>query len=142
MIEHFGHFNSKTKESMLLDVQEMEKAGKSGKIVIFKAWPGFAWVDKEAMAKSYKEKRKIAATNIQFPLASFLVGAQEHAYFIYNWGYRLDMGGLEWYPEFDKPLGKPLNEMQTNGWVLTRKYEHADVWVDLENKTSKIDWKK
>ena len=32
--------------------------------------------------------------------------------------------------------------MQTNGWVLTRKYEHADVWVDLENKTSKIDWKK
>lgn len=59
MIEHFGHFNSKTKESMLLDVQEMEKAGKSGKIVIFKAWPGFAWVDKEAMAKSYKENEKL-----------------------------------------------------------------------------------
>jgi hypothetical protein len=52
------------------------------------------------------------------------------------------MGSLLWYPEFDKPLGKPLNDMQTNGWILARNYEHASVWVDLENKKSKIDWKK
>jgi hypothetical protein len=52
------------------------------------------------------------------------------------------MGVMEWYPELDKPLGKPLNEMQTNGWILTRKYQHASVWVDLENKKAKIDWKK
>lgn len=142
MIEHFGHFNSKTKESMLLDIQEMEKAGKSGKIVVFKTWPTFAWLNKKIMRKSDKEKRKIAEENITFPLAAFLAGAQEHSYFIYNWGYRLDMGVLEWYPEFDKPLGKPLNEMQTNNWILTRKYEHADVWVDLENKKAKIDWHK
>ena len=141
MIEHFGHFNSRTKESMLLDILEMEKAGKSGKIVVFKTWPGFAWVDKNAMAKSAKEKRKIAENNIQFPLASFLVGAQEHSYFIYNWGYRLEMGCLEWYPELDKSLGKPLNEMQRNGWELTRKYQHADVWVNLETKEAQINWK-
>lgn len=142
MIEHFGHFNSESKESMLLDIQEMEKAGQSGKIVVFKAWPGFAWVNKEAMAISDKEKRNIAEKNIHFPLASFLVGAQEHSYFIYNWGYRLEMGCLEWYPEFDKPLGKPLNEMQTNGWELSRNYEHATVWVNLETKEAKIDWRK
>jgi hypothetical protein len=142
MIEHFAHFNSTTKESMLIDIQEMEKAGKSGKIVVFKSWPGFAWVDDVAMAKSDKEKQEIARKNIQFPLAAFLAGAQENSYFIYNWGYRLDNGVLEWYPELDKALGKPLNEMQINGWVLTRKYEHAYVTVDLENKTSKIDWKK
>ena len=142
MIEHFGNFNSKTKESMLLDIKEMEKAGKEGKIVVFKTWPGFSWLDKAEMSLSNKKKRIIAEENITFPLAAFLAGAQEHSYFIYNWGYRLDMGVLEWYPEFDKPLGKPLNEMQTNGWILTRKYEHADVWVDLENKKAKIDWHK
>lgn len=141
MIEHFGYFNSKTKESMLLDIQEMEKVGKSGKIVVFKAWPGFAWVDKDVMAKSDKEKRKIAENNIQFPLAAFLVGAQKHSYFVYNWGYRLDNGVLEWYPELDKPLGKPLNEMQKKGWELSRNYENADVWVNLETKESKINWK-
>lgn len=141
MIEHFGHFVSTSKESMLTDIQEMVKAGKSGKIVVFKAWPGFAWIDKEAMSKPYKEKQKISKNNITFPLAAFLAGAQQHSYFIYNWGYRMEMGCLEWYPEFDKPLGKPLNDMVINGWVLTRKYEHALVWVNLETNEAKINWK-
>jgi len=142
MIEHFGYFNSKTKESMLKDIQEMEKAGKSGKIVVFKAWPENAWLIKAFMKKSEKEKEKISKEHLDFALASFLAGAQKHSYLIYNWGYRLKMGSLLWYPEFDKPLGKPLNDMQTNGWILTRNYEHASIWVDLENKKAKIDWKK
>ncbi|QXP71078.1 hypothetical protein H0I29_03010 [Polaribacter sp. R2A056_3_33] len=142
MIEHFGYFNSKTKESMLKDIQEMEKAGKSGKIVVFKSWPENAWLNKSFMAKSEKEKEKISKEHLNFALASFLAGAQKHSYIIYNWGYRLSMGSLLWYPEFDKPLGKPLDDMQTNGWVLTRNYEHASVWVDLEKKKSRIDWKK
>jgi hypothetical protein len=85
MIEHFGIINSTTKESMLQDIQEMEKAGKTGKIVIFKGWPGFAWIDKYFMAKPLKEKQEISKRNITFPLASFLAGAQENSYFIYNW---------------------------------------------------------
>lgn len=141
MIEHFGHFASTSKESMLTDIQEMEKAGKFGKIVVFKAWPGFAWIDKDVMSKPFAEKQKIAKNSITFPLAAFLAGAQEHSYFIYNWGYRMEMGCLEWYPEFDKPLGKPLNDMVINGWVLTREYEHALVWVNLETNEAKINWK-
>lgn len=142
MIEHFGHFNSGTKESMLLDIQEMEKSAKSGKIVVFKAWPTFAWIDKEAMAKPLEEKRAIAKANIEFPLAAFLVGAQENCYFIYNWGYRMEMGGLEWYPELDKKLGRPLADATQSGWTFSRNFEYASVWVDLETKESKIDWKK
>jgi hypothetical protein len=141
MIEHFGYFKSRNKESMLKDIQEMEKAGKSGKIVVFKTWPENTWLNKSFMAKSQKEKENISKKHLNFALASFLAGAQKHSYFIYNWGYRLKMGSLLWYPELDKPLGKPLNEMQVNGWILTRKYEHATIWVDLENKKSKIDWK-
>ena len=55
--------------------------------------------------------------------------------------YRLIMASLLGCPEFEKPLGKPLNEMQVNGRVLTRKYKYVGVWVDLENKKAKIDWK-
>ena len=142
MIEHFGYFNSKTKESMLKDIQEMEKAGKSGKIVVFKTWPENAWLNKKFMAKSEKEKEKISKEHLTFALASFLAGAQKHSYIIYNWGYRLNMGSLLWYPEFDKPLGKPLDDMQVNDWILTRNYEYASIWVDLENKKATIDWKK
>ncbi|NRD20713.1 hypothetical protein HNV08_11690 [Winogradskyella eckloniae] len=141
MIEHFGYFNSKTKESMLKDIQEMEKAGKSGKIVVFKTWPENAWLNKAFMTKSEKEKEEISKKHLTFALASFLAGAQKHSYISYNWGYRLGMGSLLWYPEFDKPLGKPLDEMQVDGWILTRNYEHASIWVDLENKKATIDWK-
>lgn len=142
MIEHFGMFRSTSKESMLTDILEMEKAGKSGKIVVFKAWPNHSFLEREFMKKSKEEKRTISKQNILFPLASFLAGAQEHSYLIYNWGYHLSEGSLEWYSEFDRPLGKPLNEMQRDGWILTREYKNANIWVDLENRKAKIDWKK
>lgn len=138
MVEHFGQFNSASKEAMLRDIQEMEKAGKNGKIVAFKGWPGFTWIDKDAMKKSDSEKRKIAAEAITFPLAAFLVGAQENCYFIYNWGYRMELGCLEWYPEYDRPLGKPLGDMKVDGWQLSREYEHLSVWVDLETREAII----
>ncbi len=141
MIEHFGIINSSSKESMLFDIKEMENAGKTGKMVVFKGWPGYAWIDKDFMAKPLNEKQKISKENITFPLASFLAGAQENAYFIYNWGYRFKHGALDWYPEFVKPLGKPLHDMKVNGWKLTRDFEHASIWVDLETKKAKINWK-
>ena len=140
MIEHFGYFQSGSKECMLTDIKEMAKAGKHGKIVVFKAWPGFAWIDKEVVKRPLEEKRTLAAKNITFPLAAFLVGAQENAYFIYNWGYRMEHGCLEWYPELDKKLGKPLADAKQTGWVLERDFEHASVWIDLEAKEARIDW--
>ena len=47
---------------------------------------------------------------------------------------------FDWYPEFDKPLGPPLGDAIRNGWTYQREFEHASVFVDLENKTAKIDW--
>ncbi|MBP0905427.1 putative glycoside hydrolase [Mariniflexile gromovii] len=141
MIEHFAILKSQSKESMLQDILEMEKAGKTGKIVVFKGWPGYAWFDNDFMAKPLKEKQEISRKNITFPLASFLAGAQENSFFIYNWGYRFKHGVLDWYPEFDKPLGKPLHDMKVKGWELTRDFEHASIWVNLETKEATIDWK-
>lgn len=141
MIEHFGHFNSGSKECMLKDIQEMSRSGKQGKIVVFKGWPGFAWIDSAAMRRPWEEKKRLAAQNITFPLAAFLVGAQEHAYFIYNWGYRMRHGSLEWYPELDKKLGPPLADAKQSEWVLERDFEHAHVWINLETKEAKIDWR-
>jgi acetyl esterase/lipase len=141
MIEHFGHFQSGSKECMLKDIQEMEQAGKNGRIVVFKGWPGFAWIDRQAMRMPLETKRKLAQENITFPLAAFLVGAQKNAYFIYNWGYRMQLGCLEWYPEFDKPLGEPLGDMVRDGWTLSRKFKHASVKVNLETREAEIQWR-
>lgn len=141
MIEHFGDFQSASKEAMLNDILEMERAGKAGKIVVMKGWPGFNFTDQEAMKMPLEEKRRIAKENIVFPLACFLAGAQENCYFIYNWGYRMENGCLDWYPEFDRPLGEPRSEMARDGWELRREYEHASVWVDLETREAEIRWR-
>jgi len=140
MIEHFGHFQSSSKESMLKDILEMQRAGKAGKIVVMKAWPGFDFTDDQAMRMPLEEKRQIAKEKLGFPLACFLAGAQENCYFIYSWGYRMKYGCLQWYPEFDKPLGEPQGEMVQDGWQLSREYKHASVWVDLESRESRIRW--
>jgi len=141
MIEHFGNFQSGSKECMLADIQEMIKAGKLGKIVVLKTWPGFTFIEPEAMKMPLAEKREIAQKNITFPLACFLVGAQKYSYIIYNWGYKLEDGCLDWYPEFDKPMGKPLGDAVINGWELSREFEHLSVWVNLETKEAKLNWK-
>ena len=84
---------------------------------------------------------KIAARNITFPLAGFLIAAGPNCYFQYTWGWSSDNGTFDWYPEFDKPLGAPKGDATRDGFKYTREFEHVSVFVDLETKTGRIDWK-
>ena len=132
---------AKDLDMMAGDIEAMIKASKAGKIIIFKAWPGFHQKDKELMKRPHEELVKIAARNITFPLASFLIAAGPNCYFQYTWGWSSDNGTFDWYPEFDKPLGAPKGDAKRDGFKYTREFEHASVFVDLETKTGRIDWK-
>jgi hypothetical protein len=115
MVEHFGALQGESKEVMVNDIEAIQQAGKMGKIVIVKAWPNFTWLDKEMMDKPFEELEKLSREQITFPLAAFLAAAGEYAYLCYTWGYRENMGTFSWYPEFDKPLGKPKGDAVRNG---------------------------
>ena len=124
-------------------IKTMSAAAKRGEIVVFKAWPGFTWwSDKELMKKSHAEQYAVSVKNLEFPLASFLIGAGEHCYFCYTWGWLPEYGSFDWYPEFDRPLGAPKGDAVQKGWTFQRDFEHASVSVDLEKRIGKIDWKK
>ena len=60
MIEHFGYFSGVGKEKMAEDLEAMRVAAKAGKIVCFKAWPGFSWLDTDMMKKPHNELAKLA----------------------------------------------------------------------------------
>jgi hypothetical protein len=141
MIEHFMHFGSASKEDMASDLRTIELAGRKGKLVVVKGWPGFTWMDKEMMQRPHAELAKLAAERLTFPLACFLVAAQPRSYFCYSWGYRHDQGALDWYPEFDKPLGPPRGDAKRDGWKFTREFERASVFVDLERRVARIEWR-
>jgi len=132
--------NPKQINDMVEAIEAMRNASKQGKIVIFKGWPGFHQKDADLMKRPHKELVKMAQAYIEFPLASFLVGAGPNCYFQYTWGWRPEYGTFDWYPEFDKPLGPPKGEAVRNGYVYTREFEHASIFVDLENKQARIDW--
>jgi len=145
MVDDFGRplrKGQQSKEYMANTIEIMRKASKDGKIIIFKAWPGFTWFsDKELMKKPHDEVHKVAAERITFPLACFLVGAGPNCYFCYTWGWLGEYGTFDWYPEFDKPLGPPKGEAIRKGWTFRREFAHASVYVDLRDKTARIDWR-
>jgi len=143
MVEHFGAFHSRSRESIARDIQAVARAGKAGKIVVVKGWPDpeFNWLNKTKMKLPPQQLAREARDKITFSLACFLVAAQENAYFCYSWGYTERHGSLVDYPEFHKPLGKPRGDATSSGWTYTRSFEHASVRVDLADRTARIEWK-
>jgi len=145
MVDDFdraANIRQQSKEYMANTLEVMRKAAQDGKITIFKAWPGFTWwSDKEMMKKTHAELHRVARQRITFPLASFLVAAGPNCYFCYTWGWLGEYGTFDWYPEFDKPLGPPKGEAVRKGWTYRREFAHASVFVDLENRTGRIDWR-
>ncbi len=130
-------------EYIVATIKTMTAAAKRGEIVIFKAWPGFTWwSDPGLMKKSHAEQHAVAKKNIEFQLACFLIGAEKHCYFCYTWGWLGEYGTYDWYPEFDKPLGAPKGDAVQTGMTFKREFKHASVFVDVEKRIGKIDWKK
>jgi len=144
--EHFDQFEGADKACILSDWNKIKMASAKGKITIIKCWPDhdFNWLNKELMKKSGEELEKEARSKISYPLACFLIGAQSYSYFCYSWGYQKLQGSLIDYPEYHKKLGNPKGDFKRENpenWVFTRAFEFADVWVDLEKRIAKIDWK-
>ena len=148
MIDDFdrgGKAKRQSMEYMVNTLGAMRHAARDGKIVLFKAWPGFTMeLRKNAELKktmSLDDIRIEARKDIVFPLACFLLAAEENCYFCYTWGWNPEQGSLEWYPEFDQPLGSPRGDAIRDGWTFRREFEHASVSVDVEKQVAKIDWK-
>ena len=141
MIEHFAAFKSDQPADIRADLETIALAAAKGKFVVLKGWPGFNWLDKEMMKRPEAELLKLAREQITFPLACFLVAARPGSLFCYSWGYTDRHGMLESYPELERPLGPPLGEAKQTGWSYQRDFAHASVFVNLETKKARIDWK-
>jgi hypothetical protein len=140
-IEPFLGYKDQTRESAAHHIQTLETFGVQRKIVVAKGWPDPMVVCHfDYKKKSQEEKEALAKQNLIYPLACFLLGAGEHAYFAYSWWYDDKDGWLLDYPELRRPLGRPLGPCVKDGWKYTRAFEHALVRADLEAQTAKIKW--
>lgn len=145
MFENYSdvHFN---KENLLSDWNGMLRNAKEGKISVFRLGVeghGRGFLRSISREEKYEVMPKISQEKLEYALACFLIGAQPYSYFMYSWGWGLADGSLVDYPELQKPLGAPkgaYNRTKPDAWEFTREFEHANVWVDTENRKAKITW--
>lgn len=146
----FEHYNPDllSKEAILKDWELMSKISRAGKIAVWRIGVeqdpmGIAKTGKNPQSRN-SDYEALSKKRIGFYLAAFLIGAQPNCYFQYGWGWELKTGPLAGYPEFKKPLGKPLGystRPKPNGWVFQREFEHANVWLDLDTREGRVEWK-
>ena len=43
-------------------------------------------------------------------------------------------------PEFERPLGPPTGKAQREGYIYTRDFRQASVWLDVKNEQARITW--
>lgn len=146
MFENFADVRG-SKENLLVEWGDMLRNAQEGKISVFRLGvegAGRSYVRTISREEKMATMPKISQERIEFSLACYLVGAQPNSYFMYSWGWTLDDGALVDYPELRKSLGPPQGPYQRtspDGWVFTREFEHASVWVDTEARQSKITWR-
>lgn len=144
----FEHYSSKltTKENLLKEWEDLLKNAKEGKMSVYRF--GFEHdidIPDRTDKKIYsKEMEKLSKENLEFYLASYLIGAQPYSYFQYGWGWNLSDGSLVDHSDLLKPLGAPkgaYKRTDPQGWEFTRDFEYASVWLNTESRESKVTWR-
>lgn len=129
-------------------MKDMSQALSEGKLILFNASPEVLrditrFPSPDA---GYSEKEAWMKQHIGFPLAVFLMIAEEGAYF--HWGSgpnalpgrNMDVWRNDIYPELSRPLGKPLGPAIRKGDIFKRSFEHLDVSLDLKKREASFDW--
>jgi hypothetical protein len=127
-------------------MEAMQQAARDGKIIAFSTTltnvdnKSAMGID-EAHGKAGSDAE--ARGTLSYKLALFLICAGKYSYFRIHEGYSADKDDrwMRWHPEYDRPLGSPQGPATKEGSVYTRKFEHADVWLDISRRQGKISWK-
>ena len=130
-----------------------QKSARQGKIIAMTMSIGDSSVSDgvDELHKRVDDISKIQQDELNFKLALFLVCAEKYSYLFLNDGYCADVRGknrvcqsglwLKSLPEYKKNLGAPKGPAKQQGYVYTREFQHASVWLDVEKNQGKIDWK-
>ena len=81
-----------------------------------------------------------------FYLSIFLTIAEEYSYFLIHDGYNAysvmgnDRLWLKRFAEYDRPLGPPKGPAVQSGYIYTRQFENAAVYLDIGKGEGRINW--
>jgi hypothetical protein len=133
-------------EYVAKEIAATQTAARQGKIIAFSIGLGNHTVqapDRIDEAPGKAASPADANERLRYCLAMFLVCAEKHSYFLAHEGYGAESNDawMRWFPEYDKPLGAPKGPAKQQQWTYTREFEHASVWLDIQNEKARIEWR-
>ena len=125
-----------------------QDAARQGVIVAFTAGIGKLGLSETGNAQLTDEIRSRATKDAEtqqrltYCLAMFLICAEKYSYFLAHDGYDATKSSawLKRPPEFERPLGPPTGKAQREGYIYTREFRQASVWLDIKNEQARITW--
>jgi hypothetical protein len=131
-------------DAIAVSIQLMREALLKGKMINLQTNPSYNTDEEEPTDDD--ELMAYTKENIHFPLAVFLIIAEENAYFSYTTGVNAlssssDVWDTSFIDEFQYFLGEPLGDPVKNGYIYERSFENLDIWVNIETKETVFNWK-
>ncbi|TCS43295.1 putative glycoside hydrolase [Reinekea marinisedimentorum] len=131
-----------TADAIAVSITLMREAAAQGKFINFQTSPE-NFTDDE-MPDSYEDRAAFMEEHVDFPLAVYLIAAEEGVFFSYQDGVNAADEDSVWdtsYMDvFNRSLGEPLGAPVRDGYIYTRSFEYVDVWVDLETFEAELTW--
>jgi len=139
----FATPSQNTADAIAVSIQLMREAAAQGKFINFQTSPE-NFTDDE-MPDSYEDKLIYMEEHVNFPLAVYLIAAEENVFFSYQDGVNAADDDSVWdtsYMDvFNRSLGEPLGSPVRDGYIYTRSFEYVDVWVNLETFEAELTWR-
>ncbi len=142
--------NVPVKDYVAKGIAAFQEAARQGTVIAFTAGlgeeSGDAGKANEARTDEIRtalKKEDASDRRFQYLLALFLICAEKHSYLCAHDGYDVKNSTL-WRrprPEFERPLGAPKGPAVRAGYTYTREFEHASVFVDIEQKNARNNWR-
>ena len=142
--------NVSLKDYVAKGIAAFQEAARQGAVIAFTAGLGEEGGETGKANESRTDEIRTGLKNdqasehrFQYLLALFLICAEKHSYFLAHDGYDAK-NSTQWRkprPEFERPLGAPKGPAVRAGYTYTREFEHASVFVDIEQNNARIDWR-
>jgi hypothetical protein len=128
-------------------IDAIQQAARNGKIICFSMGLGRErrsgiGIDDTRMKV---DELSILQDRLTYTLSIFLVCAEKYSYFLAHDGYSVNGHDssvwLKHFPEYKRNLGLPNGPAKKEGNTYTREFEHASVWLNIEQEQARIEWR-
>ena len=141
-----GGFGTTYANYLAKGIEAFQKSAREGKVIAMSLGLGKSLKSEHVGIDDIRaslEINKNTKKHLDYLLAIFLVCAEKYSYVYPHDGYdsKNSATWLKTFPQYEKPLGKPLGFAKREGYVYTREFEHVHVWLDIENKTATLNYK-